>query len=127
MKLKMILWNVRGLNDPQKHLVVKNFLHEWKSDVVYLQETKFVGMDRKMVCNLWNCPYMDWVTIDANQTASGVLIMCDRRVQEKLEDMVGTFFVLVRWQGVVVGFIWACLGIYGANENGERGVTYGMS
>lgn len=62
MKLKMILWNVRGLNDPQKHLMVKKFLHEWKSDVVYLQETKFVGMDRQMV------------TLDANQTVGGSCI-----------------------------------------------------
>jgi len=53
--------------------------------------------------------------------------MWDRRVQEKLEDMVGTFFVLVRWQGMVDGFIWACLGVYGPNENSERGVKYGMS
>ena len=34
MKIKMILWNVRGLNDPWKHLVVKNLLQEWKCDVV---------------------------------------------------------------------------------------------
>ena len=53
--------------------------------------------------------------------------MWDRRVQEKLEDMVGTFFVLVRWQGMVDGFIWACLGVYGPNENSERGVKFEMS
>ena len=40
MKIKMILWNVRGLNDPKKRLVVKNLLREWKCDVVCLQETK---------------------------------------------------------------------------------------
>ena len=26
MKIKMISWNARGLNDPQKRLVVKNLL-----------------------------------------------------------------------------------------------------
>ena len=46
MKLKMISWNVRGLNDPQKRLVVKNLLREWKCDIVCLQETKLVGIDR---------------------------------------------------------------------------------
>ena len=45
--------------------MVKKNLHEWKSDVVCLQETKFVGMDRQMVCSLWSCPYVDWVTLDA--------------------------------------------------------------
>ena len=36
MKLKMISWNVRGLNDSQKHLVVRNLLREWTCDVVCL-------------------------------------------------------------------------------------------
>ena len=46
MKIKMISWNVSGLNDPQKRLVVKNFLREWKCDVVCLQETKIASMNR---------------------------------------------------------------------------------
>ena len=46
MKLKMISWNVRGLNDPQRHLVVRNLLREWKGDIICLQETKLAGIDR---------------------------------------------------------------------------------
>ena len=121
MKLKMISWNVRGLNDPKKRLVVRNLLREWKCDVVCLQETKMARMDRQMVCSLWSCPYVDWVALEADQTASGVLIMWDKRVLEKMEVMVGTFSVLVKWQGVVDGFIWACSRIYGPNDNNERG------
>ena len=34
MKLKLISWNLRGLNNPQKHLVVKNLLREWQGDGV---------------------------------------------------------------------------------------------
>lgn len=40
----MISWNVRGLNDPQKRLVMKNLLRYWKSDVVCVEETKLVGV-----------------------------------------------------------------------------------
>ena len=46
MKIKMISWNVRGLNDPQKRLVVKNLLREWKCNIVCLQETKIASMNR---------------------------------------------------------------------------------
>ena len=46
MKLKIVSWNVQGLNDLQKCLVVKNLLQEWNCDVVCLQETKLAGMDR---------------------------------------------------------------------------------
>ena len=95
MKLKMVSWNVRGLNDSQKHLVVRNLLHEWKCDVVCLQEIKLAGIDRQLVCSSWGCLYVDWVALDADQTADGVLIMWDRRVLKKLEVMVGSFSVSV--------------------------------
>ena len=89
------------MNDPKKRLVGRNLLREWKCDVVYLQETKMARMDRQMICSLWSCPYVDWVALEANQTVGGVLIMWDKRVLEKMEVMVGTFSVLVKWQGVV--------------------------
>ena len=53
-------------------------------------------------------------------------MMWDRRALEKLEVMVGYFFVSVRWQGVGDGFTWACFGIYGLNDNNLRG-RCGMS
>ena len=36
MKLKLVSWNVRGLNDPKKREVLKNWLRQWKMDVVHL-------------------------------------------------------------------------------------------
>ena len=96
MKIKMISWNVRGLNDPWKRLVVKNLLREWKCDVVCLQETKIASMNRQLVCSLWSCPYVDWAILEADWTAGGILFMWDRRVLDKVEVMVGTFSVSVK-------------------------------
>ena len=120
MKIKMILWNVRGLNDPRKCLVVKNLLREWKCDVC-LQETKIASMNRQLVCSLWSCPYVDWAVLEADRTVGGILLMWDKRVLDKVEVMVGTFLVSVKWHWVGDGFIWACSGVYGPNENDERG------
>ena len=64
---------------------------------------------------------MDWVVLDADKTAGGVMIMWDKRVLEKLEVLVGLFSVLIQWKGVVDGFIWACSGVYGPNDNSLRG------
>ena len=95
MKLKMVSWNVRDLNDSQKCLVVRNLLREWQCNVVSLQETKLAGIDRQLVCNIWGCQYVDWVALDVDQIAVGVLIMWDRRVLEKLEVLVGLFSMSV--------------------------------
>ena len=121
MKLKMMSWNVRGLNDLQKRLIVRNLLQEWNCDVVYLQETKLAGVDRQMIGSLWSCPYVDWVALDADQTTGGILMMWDRRALEKQVVMVGQFSVLVWWQGLGDGFIWACSGVYGPNDSNLRG------
>ena len=80
MNLKILSWNVRGLNDRRKRSIVKNLLRDWKCDVICLQETKLTGMDRQMVGNLWSCPFVDWVSLDAVQTVGGILLMWDRRV-----------------------------------------------
>uniref|UniRef100_A0A7N2M4C3 Uncharacterized protein n=1 Tax=Quercus lobata TaxID=97700 RepID=A0A7N2M4C3_QUELO len=61
----------------------------------------------------------------ADRIAGSILIMWDKRVLDKVEIMVGTFSVSVKWQGVEDGFIWACLRVYGPNENNERGHMWG--
>ena len=40
MKLKILSWNVRGANDPEKRKAIKNFIRIHKVDMVCLQETK---------------------------------------------------------------------------------------
>ena len=62
--------------------MVRNLLREWKCDVVCLQETKLASMDSQLVSSLWSCPYVDWVTLDADQIAGGILMMWDRRALE---------------------------------------------
>ena len=40
MTLRLLSWNVKGLNNPQKREVCKNLLKDWKCNIVCLQETK---------------------------------------------------------------------------------------
>jgi hypothetical protein len=53
MKLKLLSWNVRGLNDPKKREVLKNWLWKWKVDVVCLQETKLDRVDWRLIQSIW--------------------------------------------------------------------------
>ena len=64
---------------------------------------------------------MDWAVLEVDQTTGGILLMWDKMVLVKMEVLVGTFSMSVKWQGVGDGFIWACSGVYGPNENDERG------
>lgn len=52
MKLKIISWNVKGLNDRAKRCRVGNSLRGWKPDLVYLQETKVATITRAIIRSL---------------------------------------------------------------------------
>ena len=93
MNLKILSWNVRGLNNPQKRDTVKNLLKEWKCDVVCFQETKLDSVNSAVVKGLWSSPFIDWVALDAIHTAGGVILAWDMKVYKKMDVLVGCFFV----------------------------------
>ena len=64
MHIRMILWNVRGLNSKEKRSQIWNALKMWNGEIICLQETKLskIGRQRLAVCGaivlqigcLWN-------------------------------------------------------------------------
>ena len=89
MALRLLSWNVRGLNNPRKREVCKNLLKDWKCDIVCFQETKVSSIDVAFVQSLWGSPFIDWAVLDAVQTSGGVLLIWDKRVFKKLDVIVG--------------------------------------
>jgi hypothetical protein len=59
MEPELLSWNVRGLNEGDKCLRVRNLLREWKVDIVCIQETKLEVMSCSIVRRLWGCHHMD--------------------------------------------------------------------
>ena len=70
-----------------------------------------------VVRSLWGSSFLDWVVLDAVNTAGGVLLVWDKRVFEKVDCAIGQFSVNVLFKGVVDNFVWACSGVYGPNED----------
>jgi len=113
---------------------VKNMLKEWQGDVVCLQETKLDSTNSTIVKSLWGSPFVDWVVLDAIHivggildaihTVGGILLAWDRRVFEKVNCFVGRFSVSVMLTGVVDGFEWVCLGVYGPSDDGARNALW---
>ena len=120
MNLKMLSWNVRGLNNPHKRDVVKNLLQEWKCDIVCVQESKLDSTSSSLVKSLWGSHFVDWGALDAIDIAGGVILMWDRRVFERVDSVVGSFPISIVLKGVSDGFEWICSGVYGLTNGSLR-------
>ena len=120
MNLKIISWNVRGLNEKEKRLKVRNFLLSWRADIVCLQETKLEWVTKGLVRSIWSCPYIDWLYLGSEGASGGILLMWDIRVVEKIVEAVGHFSISCRFKNVSDQFEWAFTGIYGPNLNKKR-------
>uniref|UniRef100_A0A2N9IJZ1 Reverse transcriptase domain-containing protein n=1 Tax=Fagus sylvatica TaxID=28930 RepID=A0A2N9IJZ1_FAGSY len=118
--LKLLTWNVRGLNDPKKRVVLKNWLRKWKVDVVCLQETKLDKVDGRMISSIWGNRFAGWEVLDATHTAGGVLLLWDKRVVERIDSKVGMFSVSCHWKSLGDGFEWVGTGVYGPNRDDSR-------
>ena len=105
MTLRLLSWNVRGLNNPRKREVCKNLLKDWKCDIVCFQEMKVSSIDVAFVRSLWGSPFTDWTVLDAVHTLRGVLLIRDKRVFEKLDVIAGQFSINVLLRGVVDDFV----------------------
>jgi exonuclease III len=120
MKCNILSWNVRGLNCPNKRLMMRNLLRQWRVDIVCLQETKLDLISRKIIKSLWGCSYADYCYVASSGASGGILLMWDNRVVSSLEMDVGDYVAACRFKNVVDGFEWAFAGVYGPNGNSDR-------
>jgi hypothetical protein len=72
MKPKILSWNVRGLNERDKRLRVRNLLKEWKAHVICLEETILENLLRVVVSSLWCCQRVDWCYLGSRVCKDGV-------------------------------------------------------
>ena len=120
MKFKILSWNVRGVNDPEKRKVIKNFLRSYKADVVCLQETKIQEMSIDLVRSLGVGRQLNWKAMNAEGSAGGILVFWDNSRISMVDSVVGSFSVSCVFKMPEDGFQWAFTRVYGPIENSNR-------
>ena len=71
MKIKILSWNVRGVNDSDKRKVIKNLIRTNRVDLVCLQETKVQDMNIEMVRSLGVGRFLKWIALNPEGSAGG--------------------------------------------------------
>ena len=93
MKIKILSWNVRGVNNPEKRKVIKRFIRDQQVDLIFLQETKVQTMTLKMARSLGAKRFLDWGTVDPSRSSGGILFFWDKRNLEVIETVSRVFSV----------------------------------
>lgn len=72
--MKMISWNVRGLNSPRKLRLIKNMLQQEQPQIFFLQETKCNSTTSgSILSKAW--PGCNSIAVDASGASGGLAIV----------------------------------------------------
>ena len=115
MKLKLLSWNVRGANNPDKRNVIRNFIRSQRVDLVCLQETKIQEMSSVDARSFGVGRLAEWKVVEAEGIAGGILVFWDTRKLELVEAEIGQFS-----KNVEDGFLWAFTRVYGPVKRCKR-------
>ena len=80
MKIKILSWNVRGLNNEEKRKLIKSVVRSQKANLVCFLETKVQEMSLKVVKRLGVGRFLDWGAVDARRASGGILTFWDNSV-----------------------------------------------
>ena len=113
MKIKILSWNVRGVDDRNKMKVIKALIRSQRMDLVCLQETKIQDISWGIVHSLGVGRFLGWGAMSARGVAGGVVVSWDNRVLELVSMEVGLFSISCHFRNCKDGFLWTFTGVYG--------------
>jgi len=73
--VKVISWNIRGLNCPNKRSDVKRVLCRFACDIAILQESKLEVVGRQIVVSLWGRRHVQWLFLPSVGRSGGIIII----------------------------------------------------
>ena len=60
MNIRLLSWNVRGVNESRKRKVIKSVVRKQKVDLFCIQETKIQFMTERVVRSLGSGRFLEW-------------------------------------------------------------------
>ncbi|XP_028114977.1 uncharacterized protein LOC114312878 [Camellia sinensis] len=118
--MKLLTWNVRGLGRKEKRSKVKRLLKDRGIDIALFQETKKASMSEKEIKEIWARDSMEYMTVDVEGSAGGLLCIWDPAVFQMSSCCCNKRFVLLSGS-LFFSFDCVLINVYAPNEVGQRG------
>lgn len=117
--MKVISWNVRGSGAASKRALVKDLLQKTDLDLVCLQETKKSEIDMSLVSSIWRTRHIGCLSLDAEDTTEGILLLWNEQKITVTNPVIGVFFITLFFRGIDGKEGWFT-GVYGPSSTRGR-------
>lgn len=74
-EMKIMSWNIRGLNNRSKRRVVKEIINKTSRDILLLQETKITKASWSFMRSICCCSFRNWVLMETKGRFGGILVI----------------------------------------------------
>nr|XP_009596491.1 uncharacterized protein LOC104092571 [Nicotiana tomentosiformis]XP_016432332.1 PREDICTED: uncharacterized protein LOC107758988 [Nicotiana tabacum] len=120
MNVKIISWNVRGLNRRNKRRVIRSLILNWKADVFCFQESKIEGDIEGIIKEIWGVRGIKYGQLEASGTKGGILMLWDSKVWKGEVVTTGAHSLTCKFESHSQDFNWHMTRVYAPNCIRER-------
>lgn len=117
---KFISWNVRGVNEKEKRLAIRQTIILENPDMVCLQETKIADMSDRMAKELCGRKLDQFATRDAEGTRGGIFIAWTTRKFSLISTTIRTYSLSLLFKNLEDSSTFLYTGVYGPSVRINR-------
>lgn len=114
--MHIMTWNCQGAASRELMRVFKNFLHQFKVDIVAILEPRISGFQANKVCE--RTRFDKWVRVEAFGFSGGIWVLWKGHIQIEVVA-TNTQFIVVRVEDNM-RCSWHCSFVYGSPDSGLR-------
>lgn len=119
-RLSVLVWNVRGLNNPAKRRAVKESVVNSHASVVCLQESKLEVVDLLVIHELCGLDFDDFVALPASHTRGGVIVAWKGSVFRGSQVHLGQWSVTAKLEWIAGNHSCFLTSVYGPQDDNEK-------
>jgi len=117
--MKVISWNVRGINGQTKQRLLKRKVQKEKPDIIFVQETKCANNIIQIV-NRKPGRRMEHMDIDSHGWEGGLVTWWNPHVIKILSSEASRHFLALEFQIIGNSDIYLCINVYGPQKLEEK-------
>lgn len=115
--MKVLSWNVRGMGNPQRRMVIIEVLSFNKVQIAMIQESKLSSMSDKIQRETWGGRFCKCVCVDAVDSAGGIILLWDYCTNTVLDIYYGKFSVSAWVEDSSNNSRWFVTSVYGPHSS----------